>query len=136
MVWMVLVVLNIVVIINVSIFGSIVGWSVFIILRLKIRDLLFSLVRFGIVIRLWYFIVGLKIKLMIEIVIIINKISLGTRYFFRLKMIVSFSKFIIIGKEVNVLSVIGKFLIGFLIIIFILLVVISSRNSLILIFVL
>lgn len=51
-------------------------------------------------------------------------------------MIVSFSKFIIIGKEVNVLSVIGKFLIGFLIIIFILLVVISSRNSLILIFVL
>lgn len=77
MVWMVLVVLNIVVIINVSIFGSIVGWSVFIILRLKIRDLLFSLVRFGIVIRLWYFIVGLKIKLMIEIVIIINKILLG-----------------------------------------------------------
>lgn len=77
MVWMVLVVLNIVVIINVSIFGSIVGWSVFIILRLKIRDLLFLLVRFGIVIRLWYFIVGLKIKLMIEIVIIINKILLG-----------------------------------------------------------
>lgn len=69
--------LNIVVIINVSIFGSIVGWSVFIILRLKIRDLLFLLVRFGIVIRLWYFIVGLKIKLMIEIVIIINKILLG-----------------------------------------------------------
>lgn len=77
MVWMVLVVLNIVVIINVSIFGSIVGWSVFIILRLKIRDLLFLLVRFGIVIRPWYFIVGLKIKLMIEIVIIINKILLG-----------------------------------------------------------
>lgn len=136
MVWMVLVVLNIVVIINVSIFGSMVGWSVFIILRLKIRDLLFLLVRFGIVIRLWYFIVGLKIKLMIEIVIIINKILLGMWYFFRLKMIVSFSKFIIIGKEVNVLSVIGKFLIGFLIIIFILLVVISSRNRLILIFVL
>lgn len=77
MVWMVLVALNIAVIINVSIFGSIVGWSVFIILRLKIRDLLFLLVRFGIVIRLWYFIVGLKIKLMIEIVIIINKILLG-----------------------------------------------------------
>lgn len=132
---MVLVASNIAVIINVSIFGSIVGWSVFIISRLKIRDLLFSLVRFGIVIRSWYFIVGLKIKSMIEIVIIINKISSGTRYFFRSKMIVSFSKFIIIGKEVNVSSVIGKFLIGFLIIIFISLVVISSRNSSISIFV-
>ena len=119
---------NTAVITNASTLGSTVGWSAPIISRLKIRDLPSSPVRLGIATRPWYFTAGSKIKPMIEIAIITNKIPPGTRHFSRPKMTASPSKLIITGKEVNAPSATGKPSIGFLITIPTPLAAISSRN--------
>lgn len=136
MVWIVLVVLNIVVIISVRMFGRIIGFSVFIMFRLLISELLFLLFNEGMVKMLEKWMLGLKIKLIIEILIMVSRMLLGIFSFFRLMIIVRFISDIIIGKVVKLFSVMGRLLSGFLIIRLILLVVMSSRNRLILIFVL
>lgn len=136
MVWIVLVVLNIVVIISVRMFGRIIGFSVFIMFRLLISELLFLSFNEGMVKMSEKWMLGSKIKSIIEISIMVSRMLLGIFSFFRSMIIVRFISDIIIGKVVKLFSVMGRLLSGFLIIRLILLVVMSSRNRSILIFVL
>lgn len=135
-VWIVMVVLNIVVIISVSMFGRMIGFNVFIIFRLLISELLFLLFNEGMVKMLEKWMLGLKSKFIIEMLIMVNRMLLGIFSFFRLRIIVRFISDIIIGKVLKLFSVIGRLFSGFLMIRLMLLVVISNKNRLILILVL
>lgn len=135
-VWIVSVVLNIVVIISVRMFGRIIGFSVFIMFRLLISELSFLSFNEGMVKMLEKWMLGSKIKSIIEISIMVSRMLLGIFSFFRSMIIVRFISDIIIGKVVKSFSVMGRLLSGFLIIRSISLAVMSSRNRSILIFVL
>lgn len=76
-VWIVLVVLNMVVIISVSMFGSMVIDSVFLMFIVLISDVWFGVFSDGSVKMLWYFMFGLKIRLNIEIVIMMSRMLFG-----------------------------------------------------------
>lgn len=82
------------------------------------------------------FMVGLKIRFRIEMVMIMIRMLFGMWWCFMLKMVVRFSIDIMIGKVVMWFSVMGRFLLVFFIIRLMLLEVISSRNRLMLMFVL